>query len=215
MSERVAGARLRCFAVWLGATAVLGALACLLLPDLAAAHQALAPAGLAGQPFERLLEWLCAGVAAVGAAWLWLVTTLVTLEAARGGATRPVRGVPAPLRRLVLAACGVALTGGLATPALATPGELHEDHAGAVHASLVQGLPLPDRAIGALPGGGRMSRPGPAPSVPVVVVRVGDTLWDLAGESPAWHRIYELNRDVIGPDPDLIRPGQRLRLTRP
>ena len=162
MDEQVAGARLRCLAVWLGATAVLGALACLLLPDLAAAHRAVATGGVTGQPFERLLEWLCAGVAAVGAGWLWLVTTLVALEAARGGATRPVRGVPAPLRRLLLLACGAALSGGLAAPAVATPGELHQDHAGAASASLVQGLPLPDRATGALPGGARMSRPGQA-----------------------------------------------------
>ncbi|GAA2146059.1 LysM peptidoglycan-binding domain-containing protein [Nocardioides koreensis] len=215
MSGQVAGTRLRCLAVWLGATAVLGALACLLLPDVVAAHHAVTGRGVTGQPFERLLEWSCAGVAAVGASWLWILTTLVTVEAARGEGRRPVRGVPAPLRRLVLAACGVALTGGLAAPALATPGEMHQDHAGAVSVSPVQGLPLPDRATGAVPGGGRMSRPGPAPSTPLMVVRVGDTLWDLAGESPAWHRIYELNRDVIGPDPDLIRPGQRLRLPRP
>jgi hypothetical protein len=213
MSELVAGARLRCLAVWLGATAALGVLACLLLPDLAAVHHAVATGNLPGQPFERLLEWSCAGVAAVGAAWLWTVTTLVTVEAARGGGRRPVRGVPAPLRRLVLAACGVALTGGLTTPALATPGELHQDQTGASTTALVQGLPLPDRATtGALPGGARMSRQGRPPAAPVVVVRAGDTLWDLADESPAWHRIYALNRDVIGPDPDLIRPGQQLRL---
>jgi len=27
-----------------------------------------------------------------------------------------------------------------------------------------------------------------------------------------WRAIYRLNRDVIGRDPDLIRPGQRLVL---
>jgi len=59
-----------------------------------------------------------------------------------------------------------------------------------------------------------------------VVVRAGDTLWALAERAlPAgadngavtarWHRIYRLNRDLIGPDPDLIQPGQRLRLPRP
>lgn len=54
-----------------------------------------------------------------------------------------------------------------------------------------------------------------------VVVRSGDTLWsiaarhlgpeaapeDVAAEWPRWHAA---NRDVIGPDPDLIRPGQVL-----
>jgi nucleoid-associated protein YgaU len=54
-----------------------------------------------------------------------------------------------------------------------------------------------------------------------VVVRPGDTLWAIArsrlgpGADDArvahdvdrWHR---LNHDVIGDDPDLIHPGQRL-----
>ena len=214
MSTRAAGAGLRCLAVWLGASAALGALACLLLPDLAAGYHAVAAASLTGQPFERLLEWSCAGVAAVGAAWLWVVTTLVTVEAARGGVGRPVRGVPAPLRRLLLLACGAALSGGLAAPAVATPGELHQDHTGAATPALVQGLPLPDRATGGLAGGARIGRPGRPAGAPVVVVRPGDTLWDLAGQSPEWRRLYDLNRDVIGPDPDLILPGQALRLPR-
>lgn len=56
----------------------------------------------------------------------------------------------------------------------------------------------------------------------VVVVRKGDTLWSIAerslgpgaseaqiaGEWPHW---FTANRDVIGPDPDRLRPGQRLR----
>ena len=46
--------------------------------------------------------------------------------------------------------------------------------------------------------------PGPA----VVVVRRGDTLWGFAG--PEWPRWYAANRAVIGDDPDLILPGQRL-----
>jgi nucleoid-associated protein YgaU len=54
-----------------------------------------------------------------------------------------------------------------------------------------------------------------------VVVRRGDSLWDIAArhlgpeataaevavEWPRWHRA---NRAVIGPDPDLLAPGQRL-----
>jgi LysM domain len=56
------------------------------------------------------------------------------------------------------------------------------------------------------------------PSTHGYVVRRGDTLWDIAArhlgpaatavdisrEWPAW---YDTNRAVIGPDPDLIRPG--------
>lgn len=55
-----------------------------------------------------------------------------------------------------------------------------------------------------------------------VVVRRGDTLWDLAARhlgrdagaaeiAREWPRWHAANRDLIGPDPDLIRPGQRLR----
>jgi nucleoid-associated protein YgaU len=54
-----------------------------------------------------------------------------------------------------------------------------------------------------------------------VVVRRGDTLWDVAARHlPAgatdaqiaveWPRWYAANRDVVGPDPHLIRPGMRL-----
>ena len=52
-------------------------------------------------------------------------------------------------------------------------------------------------------------------------VKRGDTLWDIArralpagaddGEvADAWPAWYAANRHVVGPDPDLLRPGQRL-----
>jgi nucleoid-associated protein YgaU len=78
---------------------------------------------------------------------------------------------------------------------------------------VIAGLPLPDRAVG-----------GPARPTPAVVeVRPGDSLWaiarrDLGSEADdaavtaRWHEIYELNRTVVGADPDLIQPAQRLRL---
>ncbi|HSR22457.1 MAG TPA: LysM domain-containing protein [Candidatus Eisenbacteria bacterium] len=55
-----------------------------------------------------------------------------------------------------------------------------------------------------------------------VVVRRGDTLWDIAARhlgprasaaevAAAWPRWYAANRALVGPDPALIRPGQRLR----
>lgn len=46
-------------------------------------------------------------------------------------------------------------------------------------------------------------------------VRPGDTLWDLAarhlGDPFAWPKLHDANRDQIR-DPDLIHPGQRLKL---
>jgi nucleoid-associated protein YgaU len=107
------------------------------------------------------------------------------------------------VRRLALVACGVAVAGSLAAPAHATPDRPRPDP--------LSGLPLPDRAQ------------GPAPPVErAVVVRAGDSLWRLAERglsAPAsaravsvrWHAIYRRNRGVIGPDPDLIHPGQVLK----
>lgn len=54
-----------------------------------------------------------------------------------------------------------------------------------------------------------------------LVVRRGDTLWDLAARclgpeatdeeiAAEWPRWYAVNRDVVGPDPDRILPGQQL-----
>lgn len=68
----------------------------------------------------------------------------------------------------------------------------------------------------------------PAPrtsSVPddVVTVRRGDSLWSLAARhlgpgasdreiALTWPQWYAANAELIGPDPDLIRPGQQLRI---
>ncbi|MGN7142402.1 LysM peptidoglycan-binding domain-containing protein, partial [Streptomyces pseudogriseolus] len=43
------------------------------------------------------------------------------------------------------------------------------------------------------------------------VVRPGDTLSGIAARyGTDWRRLYAANRDVIGDDPDVIVPGQRL-----
>jgi hypothetical protein len=60
------------------------------------------------------------------------------------------------------------------------------------------------------------------PTLPVVTVRPGDSLWRIAarhlppGHTVAdvarwWPQWYRLNRGLVGPDPDLLHPGQRLR----
>lgn len=64
-----------------------------------------------------------------------------------------------------------------------------------------------------------VSRGGAGPDS--VVVRAGDTLWDVAARhlgpdadpseiAAAWPRWHEANRAAIGPDPDLILPGTEL-----
>jgi nucleoid-associated protein YgaU len=192
----------RCLAVAAGATAGCGLLVGWLLPTALSSGTA---------TFDAALVRVCAGLAVVAACWLWVATVSTVLIAVRGPG-RYAAGVPAPLRRAVLAACGVALTGGLlaAGPAQATPGRPHEDRV----TSAVAGLPLPDRAT---------APPIHVPARRDVVVAPGDTLWAIAarlggpGASAAeidacWRRLYDLNRAAIGPDPDLIHPAQRLEV---
>jgi nucleoid-associated protein YgaU len=192
----------RCLAVGAGATAGCGLLVGWLLPVALSAGPA---------TFDAALVRVCAASAVVAACWLWLATVSTVRLALRGRA-QYAAGLPAPLRRAVLAACGVALTGGLvvAGPAHATPGRVHEDR---VVSTALAGLALPDRAT---------ARPAPR-AEPTIVVARGDTLWSIAarrlgpGASDAeidacWRRLYDLNRAEIGADPDLIHPAQRLEV---
>lgn len=73
--------------------------------------------------------------------------------------------------------------------------------------------------------GGSSTAPAPEPqadgdsslanSVRTYVVVKGDSLSKIAGrhygDAQKWRRIYEANRDLIK-DPDLIYPGQKLRI---
>ncbi len=47
-------------------------------------------------------------------------------------------------------------------------------------------------------------------------IKDGDNLSDIAqeqlGDANRWKEIYELNKDVIGDDPDMIHPGKKLKL---
>jgi nucleoid-associated protein YgaU len=150
---------------------------------------------------------ICLAALLGASAWAWLATLSVVAEAWSG---RPGRRRPAaPLRRVVLLCCGVAL----ATPVGAASADEHPAPGPAI-----TGLPLPDRATG--PAHRPPSTPQPARTV---LVRAGDSLWRLAaadlpaGASAArvtarWHAIHHLNAAVIGPDPDLIHPGQHLAL---
>lgn len=213
----------RCAAVWGVTTVGVGWLHLWLLPA--------AISGPAGQPparFEDLLVTGCEVTALGCAAWLWVLVSLVVLDAVRGRAGVR-RGVPRPLRRVVLAACGLSLAGGLAVPAHA--GE--EAPGPEAVAELLVGLPLPDRTTSTTAWVRQVSSRVPPPAAtpaPVrpsaagsVTVRSGDTLWDLAAATlpPSaseaeidrrWREIYQRNRSAIGADPDLIRPGQRLVL---
>ncbi len=155
-----------------------------------------------------MLVWGCALVAAATTCWLWVVATVVTADAVRGGPALR-RGVPAGVRRALLVLCGVAVVGGLAAPALA-------GGQGPTGPHVLAGLRLPERVAVVRPAA-PAETPAPAPDRGrSVVVVPGDTLWDIAarrlGAARSWPAIYALNRDVIGPDPGVINPGQRLTL---
>ena len=208
------GGRRRCLLVWMSGTSSLGAGASFLLRTTG--RRAWADRGdLGSLSLDRVLSDLAGGVLLLCLVWVWVVLTAAVAEAWRGvapsrrSASRPSPGV----RRVVLAACGVALVSAAASPAVAAGTAGHRDRPARLQgAALLSGLPLPERAV--------------APSRrDVVVVRPGDSLWAIArrdlppGASDAavterWHAIYAANRVVIGPDPDLVRPGQRLLLPR-
>ena len=151
---------------------------------------------------DESLVGLCLVALVASVAWGWLQGLAAVVEAWRGSAGPARTGV---VRRMVLAACGVAAAGLLAAPpADAGTGQPGPD--------VLTGLPLPERAVGPAHATDR-----------VVTIRRGDTLWALAAaELPPraskaeitdrWRAIYRRNRGVIGADPDLIRPGQLLRL---
>ena len=56
----------------------------------------------------------------------------------------------------------------------------------------------------------------PKPEPRTYTVKSGDNLWKIASRFYAdgrqWERIYAANKDVIGPDPDLIHKGQVLTI---
>ena len=98
---------------------------------------------------------------------------------------------------------GAAIAGGLASPVVAA-GQ------GPAGPQVLAGLRLPERVA---VGPEAVAAPVASPAVRVAP---GDTLWDIAarrlGAGASWPAIYALNRDVIGPDPGVITPGQRLVL---
>jgi nucleoid-associated protein YgaU len=48
------------------------------------------------------------------------------------------------------------------------------------------------------------------------IVKTGDTLWGISkrylGNGQLWEQIYEDNKGIIGKNPNLIYPGQRLQI---
>ena len=73
-------------------------------------------------------------------------------------------------------------------------------------------------------GNPNLIRPGQVLTIPVIQIKSGTTYTVQPGDTLSaialraygnaaehyWHKIYKANKDVIGDDPNLIRPGQEL-----
>ncbi len=205
---------------------------------LAAARACLVPGP--ARPADPLTATVAA-LALLLLGWLWagaVATALATRPGRLGAraAALSARIAPRLLRGLVCGALGAGLA--LAPPATASPAP-----AGYATA-LLAGERAPDPTLAPDPAPAPdwvprapARRPQPDPALLVrrpgsddepaeVVVRRGDTLWEIAARhlgagsstaevARAWPRWYAANRAVIGADPDLIRPGQRLRVPEP
>lgn len=233
MDERVAPLW-RCLTVWCLATGSLGTLTALGL------HETLALRAEAVPTFDEVVVALAGAAAVLVCPWLWLLTSWGVLDALRG---RPTTVAAGWWRRATMAACGCAATVVVALPAHAhaqapasgAPEPTAPHPSASTH--VLDGLPYPERPAlpaPARPGAARTSttsapQPAPTPGTAQThLVRPGDTLWAIAagrlhgtGAAPspeevaeAVTRLHHANREVVGDDPDLILPGQRLALNQ-
>jgi nucleoid-associated protein YgaU len=177
------------------------------------------PASLPTQPDTDIVTgcgWLAGGLASylslsvAGAA-------IAVLLRWRG----PARFAPATVRRLVDSAVSMGLVAAIVAPtaAVATPAR-HTTVAASTVAPRAPALDWPGLTVALPPS----TRPAPrhAAALREVVVRPGDTLWSIAAAylgpgasreqiAASWPRWYAANRHLIGADPGVIQPGERLR----
>ena len=190
---------------------------------------------LPGDPEVLVLGAAGAGLVTSGH-WLCVVSLVATRDvvARRQRSTGPLR--PAWVRATVVRACAPTLGAAVICaggPVAADPGD-HHAHAGPVAAHGTgagsgPGVVTGQTGLGGLRGlvlpARPLSPPHPARPVtdPVRLVQPGDSLWSIADDelggtaptarvSRGWQQLYRANRHRIGPDPDLVLPGTRLRL---
>jgi nucleoid-associated protein YgaU len=128
--------------------------------------------------------------------WIWAAAALI-LAAVVGTAI----GIALGTRGSPLAASGGA--GGRPTIVVATPAVI-------AAAPSVSVVPRPSASPSAVSSA--------VASAESYVVKPGDTLRSIAedryGDASQWPRIYDANRDVIGPDPDALNAGTTLTIPR-
>lgn len=198
---------------------------------------ALAAARAGAADFDMLLGLAASLAAGALLAWVVLVVTATVLTAVPGAAgvlagRVAERVTPVALREVVRVALGLSVVVGPVTTALPA--------AWASESPQPQGEVGPELPTVGRPAIGAPNEPpaarvtlGTRPVVPPreprdqeVVVRRGDTLWEIAARhlghgvddsevAAEWPRWWQANRLVIGSDPDLILPGMRLRPPHP
>lgn len=215
----------------LGGLAALGAHPVTVAHGLRHPHAWVARAGAdeAAAQLAQLLVWCLLAALLAGLVLASALAAAANLPGSAGAAaghlTRLV--LPAIVRRVL--GVGVVGVGVSATLAFAVAPAAHatapgtgQDASGRAAAGAVRVLPAP-----ALPGH-QAAELAAVPSVPVVadarryVVRPGDSLWQVAQRchptatagalSALWPAWYAANRELVGPDPDVLRPGQTLQV---
>lgn len=220
------------FVIVLAALGLVAAVTGTVVVDLAVRTTAGAPARA-----DELLVGCAAALALLLSAWLSLGVVVVALAAVPGTVGRWAGTVadavtPRATRRLVGLVLGVTVAAGVAPGASV---------AAAPTSTTAAHLDRPDPSFAPLPDPGWVPEPPtvrPHPDLSVlsraprvttvddereVVVRRGDSLWSIAarhlGPHPsdaevarAWPAWFAANRDVVGDDPDVLRPGQLLRV---
>lgn len=203
---------------------------------LATAAPALRTAQSGTATVADLLVGGCSVVGALVLGWLALTVLVAVVDEVRARrhprlAVRSSPGVPRTVRRVVALVVGVmlgsaALSAGAAERGAATA---VPELGWAVSAPLqVTSAPALDLGWAAVPETAPETSVASNPPAPrevdgEIVVHRGDSLWSLAaqrcgpdataGEVMAeQHRLHTANVDVIGDDPDLLLPGQVLRL---
>lgn len=169
-----------------------------------------------GTDFDTLLTHGALAALLLAGAWALVVVVAVALEAHTCGRLRFAEraGCPTPVRMWLLGVFVVVFAG--VAPAYAgDSGTAPGAGPGAALGDTLDGLPLPDRT--GVPS--RSQRH-------LVVVEPGDSLWRVArtllpagapdpAVAAAAAELYAANRRTVGPDPDLLRPGQRLLVGDP
>lgn len=158
-----------------------------------------------GRVVQDAVVLLCAAVLCASLVWLGVSGIVCAADLAGTGAVTARGGLLRP--RFMRVAAAFALGSAVATGVPAAGADPRPELPRGL-----AGLPVPDRTYGAVPVAHATHR-----------VLPGESLWSITAQrlprpsrpeavAHAWPRVYGLNRDRIGPDPDLIQPGTVLRL---